>query len=226
VRIPDYVNGLATTDAPWTAGSDHYAIDKLLFDVVNGGFIEEDPTTTDWETSKDLLGKGEIASMVLGSWSIVQMQEAAADPADISYMPFPSQKDGKYFASIGGDYKMGVNKNSSNKEAAKAWLTWFVDESGFSFDQGGLPPRIDGDIPSQYDNFTRLDVQFIEQNPAPAGSEGLVSRIDDEAEIGLYRPDYRQRIVDAGRGATGESIEDIFADLNSRWAEARTAVGG
>lgn len=206
---PDAVNKLATLDAPWAPGEEHHTIDSLLYRVVNEGLTEEDPTTTDWEQSKTLIAEGKIASMVLGSWAIVQMQEKAADAADIGYMPFPSAKDGVLHSTIGGDYKNAVNINSENKEAARAWVDWFADESNYAFDQGGIPPVKEAALPSQYDDFTAAGVEFVELDPAPAGQEGLVQRIDSAAEIGLFEPTYRQRIVDAARGATDESLEEI-----------------
>lgn len=222
---PQYVNEMAYTDAPWTEGSDHHTIDSLLWEAVEDGLIEPDPATSDWETSKGLLGNGEVATMMLGSWSIVQMQEAAATADDIGYMPFPHQVDGTFYSTAGGDYKVGINKHSGNLEAARAWLDWFVDESGYAESQGGIPPRLDGNFPSQLAEFETLGVQFVEIAPAPAGEEGLTSNIDSEAEIGLFEPIYRQRIVDAARGQVDETLEDIFDDLNSRWAEARAELG-
>lgn len=223
---PNYVNELAHTDAPWTEGSDHYVIDKLLYDIVAAGLNEEDPTTTAWEPSKDLIGSGEIATMLLGSWAIVQMQQAAANPDDIGYMPFPSQVDGVSWSTAGGDYHQGINVNSQNKEAARAWLDWFANESGFSSDEQGIPPAIGGEFPAALAAFDELGVQYISQLPAPAGEEGWVDNIDNEAEVGLWQPIYRQRIIDAARGATGESLDDIFTDLNTRWAAARAEVTG
>jgi len=222
---PDYLTNMAKTDAPWTEGSDHFVIDSLLYDVVAAGLVEGDPTTTDWETSKVDLGTGAIATMPLGSWAIVQMEEAAANPDDVGYMPFPSQVDGTYYSTANGDYKVAINKNSGNKEAARAWLDFFIDDSGFAFDQGGISPRLDGENAPQLSGFTELGVEFVELAPPPAGEEGLTGEIDAEAEIGAFDAIYRQRIVDAARGQLDESKEDIFADLNSRWAAARAELG-
>ncbi|MEM8859313.1 MAG: ABC transporter substrate-binding protein, partial [Chloroflexota bacterium] len=133
----DYSNELAYTDAPFAEGGDHYAMYKMLYDLAAAGLIEDDPATTDWETSKILLGTGEVASMVLGSWSIVQMQDSADNPDDIGYMPFPSGNS-TVCASAGGDWKMGININSPNQDAARAWVDWFLNESGFAADQGGI----------------------------------------------------------------------------------------
>ena len=220
---PDYSNELAYSDAPFTEGNDHYTLYKLMYDLVANELVEADPSTSDWETSKLLLGSGEIASMVLGSWSIVQMQDAADNPDDIGYMPFPGGGDG-VCSSAGGDWKMGINVNSENKAAARAWVDWFLHESGFANDQGGIPTVKGQPFPATLASFEALNVELMAQNPPPAGEEGWVDNIDAEAEIGLWAPPFRQRIVDAARGNTDESIEDIFADLNARWAEARAEV--
>ncbi|WP_062213744.1 ABC transporter substrate-binding protein [Demequina oxidasica] len=220
------VNELADTDAPWSEGMDHYIIDSLIFDAAAAGNIEEDPTTTNWEQSKTDLGTGKIGAMALGSWAIVQMQEAADDAADIGYMPFPNQVDGTFHSVISGDYKNGINVHSENKAAARAWIDWFADESGYATDQGGISPRLDGPTPDTLKDFDAAGVEYIELTPPPAGQESLVSDIDNAAEIGLWSPDYRQRIVDAARGARDETKQDIFDDLNSKWAEARASVEG
>ena len=221
---PDYVNEMTQTDAPWTEGSDHYVMDSLLFDAVAAGLTEVDPTTTNWEQSKSDLGTGKIGAMVLGSWAITQMQDAADDAADIGYMPFPTQVDGTFHSVISGDYKNAINVNSENKDAARAWIDWFADESGYAASQGGISPRLDGPTPDTLADFETAGVEYIELNPAPEGEESLVNDIDTASEIGLWSPDYRQRIVDAARGARDESKEDIFADLNAKWAAGRADV--
>lgn len=227
---PNHFTKLAHDPAPWAAGKDHYVIGKLMYDVVKAGLVEEDPTTTAWEPSKALIGSGKIGTMVLGSWAIVQMQQAAVAAGgtaeDIGYMPFPSQVGGTYYSTAGGDYKVAVNINSENKDAAKAWLTWFVDESGFAANEGGIPPLIAGDFPSQLAEFDSLGVKFVEQLPPPAGEESLTNNIDKEAEIGLFDPKFPQRIIDAARGASDETLDAIFADLNKRWNDAKTKLGG
>ncbi|MBO1752593.1 carbohydrate ABC transporter substrate-binding protein [Actinotalea sp. BY-33] len=221
---PEAANALAHTDAPWAEGEEHFVIDSLLFDAVEAGYTEPDPVTTNWEESKGLLGRGEVSAMVLGSWAIVQMQAAAENPDDIGYLPFPYQVDGTFHVNTGGDYKNGINVSSENKAAARAWIDWFADESGYATDEGGLSPRLDGPDPDTLSDFEGLDLEYIELAPAPDGEEGLVNEIDSQAQIGFWSPDYRQRIVDAARGASGESKEEIFADLNDRWAAARAAV--
>jgi len=218
---PEASNKLAHDDAPWAEGKEHFIIDSLLWEVVARGLTEKDPTTTNWEQSKGLIGTGKVATMMLGSWAIVQMQQAATDKADIGYLPFPVQVGGKFHSVIGGDYKNAVNINSKNKATARAWVDWFAKESKYAVDQGGISPVLTDPQPTTLADFTAAAVEYLEMTPAPAGEEGLVQRIDSASEIGMWDPKYRQRLVDAARGAKKETKEAIFADLNRRWAAAK-----
>ena len=226
---PDYQNKMTTSDEPWAEGTDHFTIDSLLWDAVNQGYTEDDPTATDWETSKSLLATGGISAMPLGSWAISQMQQAVTDiggdPAQIGYLPFPHQTDGIFYATAGGDYNQAININSKNKVTARAWIDWFNTESGYAEAQGGLSPLKDGPVPATLVDFETLGVEFVVQNPGAAGKESLLDDIDKKAEIGLFAPEYRQRLIDSARGATDETKEQIFQDLNTRWADARAAIG-
>jgi len=223
----DYVNEMTQTDEPWTAGTDHYVIDSLLYDAVSQKLTEDDPTSTNWELSKTKMGDGTVAAMMLGSWAIPQMQKAAQeaghDAADIGYMPFPAQVDGKFHAMTGGDYNLAINVHSQNKPAARAWIDWFNHESGYSESQEGLSPLIDGPVPATLKDFEATGVQYLTLNPAPAGKESLLGDIDKAAEIGLTSPDYRQKIIDAARTGS-QSAQAIFDDLNARWAQGRAKI--
>jgi raffinose/stachyose/melibiose transport system substrate-binding protein len=221
---PDTPTKLGQDDAPWSPGKEHFVIDSLLYDAVKAGLTEPDPTTTNWEQSKGLLGTGKIATMMLGSWSIVQMQQAATSKDDIGYWPFPYQTDGKFHTVVGGDYKNAINVNSKNKATARAWIDWFTDESNYATDQGGVATVKSAAMPSTLAGLTAAKTEFIEFNPAPKGQEGLADKIGNAAEIALYDGKYRQGIVDAARGAKNQSKDQIFADLNKKWAQARAKL--
>jgi hypothetical protein len=139
-------------------------------------------------------------------------------------MPFPTQVNGKFYSNIAGDYKNAINKNSPNQAAAKAWVYWFEDQSGFAFDQGGVSPRVDGKNPTQLADFDTLGVVYQEQTPATPGNEAWLGMIQDSSKIQLFDQTWVQRIVDAARGQTKESLDAIFSDLNAKWKAARAAV--
>lgn len=121
----DYIGGTATGDAKYLNqvlehtknpfkdpgdGTHAYNVYKILYDAVADGLTEDDYSTTDWESSKGKMNNGEIATMVLGSWAVSQMQAAGDNAEDVGYMPFPITVDGKQYASSGPDYAFGINK--------------------------------------------------------------------------------------------------------------------
>jgi ABC-type glycerol-3-phosphate transport system substrate-binding protein len=229
---PDYNNlKLPHLDAPFAKDQPLYMTYKLLYDAVKAGYTEKDPTTTDWEKSKVSIANGEIGVMALGSWAITQMQEKAVaagkDPSIIGYMPFPTNINGKQYAAAGPDYLMGVNKNSPNQDIAKAFVTWFIEQSNFAYDQGGIPTLLDAKLPPAYNDFAKAGVIFVVDTAAKAGEEGLVNNIDKESEIGWNNGSglWQSTIVDAARGQTSESFDDLMNAANTKWAEARKSLG-
>ncbi|GAA2443354.1 ABC transporter substrate-binding protein [Streptomyces lavendulocolor] len=212
--------------SPWKEGGELRTVDTLLHDIVKRGLSEKDPTTTNWETSKGLLAKGDVGAMMLGSWAITQMQGAAKDAGgsadDIGFLPFPAQKDGKFCATLVSDYQQAVSIHSGNKPAARAWIDWFTGKSGYSDKEGAVPTLKAAPMPATLKDFVDNDVTFVERSEAQTGP---VNAIDNAAELGLNKPDYRQKLIDIARGAQKGSLRDYFADLDKRWDEAAKTAG-
>ena len=107
--------------------------------------------------------------MWLGSWAVSQMQDAAkkagTDPAQIGFMPFPTQKDGKFCSVAGPDYQQAINKNSKYQAADRAWIDWFTDKSGYAQTQGSIPTAKTGTLPATLADYTKLGVNYIELSP-------------------------------------------------------------
>ncbi|MFJ6794909.1 ABC transporter substrate-binding protein [Streptomyces sp. NPDC091268] len=223
---PQASNKLAGPVSPWAPGSELRTIDTLLHDIVKQGLAEKDPSTTNWEASKGLLGQGKVGSMMLGSWSITQMRNAAQEgggsAADIGFMPFPVQKDGHFCAAVVSDYQQAVNVHSRHKAAARAWIDWFTEKSGYAEKEGAVSAVKAAALPETLKDFVDNDVKLVERSESATGT---VNDIDQAAEIGLNKPDYRQQIVDAARGVRGRGLDEVFGDLNKRWNEAAKSAG-
>jgi ABC-type glycerol-3-phosphate transport system substrate-binding protein len=217
---------LAGAVSPWKEGGELHTIDSLLHGIVKAGLSEKDPSTTNWEASKGLIAQGKVATMQLGSWAITQMQDAArkagTDPDDIGFMPFPAQKDGRFCATLVSDYQQAVNVHSEHKAAARAWIDWFTEKSGYAAKEGAVPAVKSAPMPGTLEDFVDNDVTFVERSESMTGE---VNAIDNAAEIGLTKPDYRQQLVDLARGARKGTLEGFFADLDKRWDEAALAAG-
>jgi ABC-type glycerol-3-phosphate transport system substrate-binding protein len=224
---PAWKNAMVGSDTPWTPDSDYGVVDGLIYDAVAQGLTEADPTTTNWEESKRLLGTGQVATMVLGSWALPQMAAAAeaagASGEDIAYAPTPVQVDGTFHSVAGGDYNLGINVNSDNKATARAWIDWFNHESGYSESQAGLSPIIDGPVPAALASFVD-QVELITLNPAEEGKESLFADIDTASGIVTTDPKFRQKTIDDARSGA-RTKEQIFDDLNAQWAEGRSSAG-
>ncbi|WP_405620490.1 extracellular solute-binding protein [Streptomyces sp. NBC_00076] len=211
---------------PWAKDADLRVGDTLLYDTVKSGLIEKDPTTSNWEESKPRTAKGEIATQWLGTWALVQFQDAAkkagVNPDDIGFMPFPSQVDGKFCAVIGPDYNQAVNVHSKHKDAARAWIDWFTDKSTYAQDNLAISPLRDAPLPAVLKPYEDAGVKFIEVDD---GKGAQVKSIDNQSETGIYAPEYRQKLVDLARGARKGSLDGFFADLSERWTEAQKNSG-
>ncbi|MFJ4949897.1 ABC transporter substrate-binding protein [Streptomyces sp. NPDC088760] len=211
---------------PWAEGADLRVGDTLLYDIVHRGLAEKDPTTTNWEASKGRLAKGEIATEWLGTWAVIQFRDAAKkagqNPDDIGFMPFPAQVGGTFCAVVGPDYNQAVNVHSPHKDAARAWIDWFTDKSGYDKDNLAISPLRDAPLPSVLKPYEDAGVKLIELDDT-AGAE--VKQIDSESEVGINAPDYRQKLVDLARGARGGSLDGFLDDLGEKWTGTAKRVG-
>ncbi|MET7644183.1 ABC transporter substrate-binding protein [Streptomyces sp. NPDC005426] len=220
-------DSLAKTKEPWSSGSDLYAIDKLLYTIVEKKLAEPDPTTTNWEDSKAQIGAGKVATMWLGSWAISQMRAGAKaagkNPDDIAFMPFPAQHDGAYCSVLRPDYQYAVNAHSDNKEAARAWIDWYITKSGQAAGEGSISSVKGAPLPDTLKAFSDNDVMMI-----PQDQERIVdvNKIDKASEIGITAQGYRQKLVDVARGAADGDMDSYFGELNGKWAEAQQTLGG
>lgn len=216
----DYHNNvMAREENPFSEGKSNYIVHKLLYDIIANDLCENDPFTTDWESSKVRVNKGEIATMTLGSWAITQCMDAAENSDDIGYMPFPYNIDGKQYATAGADYCYAINVHSKNKEVARAWIDFMINDSGFALSEGGISLVNDSPMPDTLKDFA--DINLISDNPATPENEGLFDKINDDSEVALYADIEKMRIVEAAVGSTDESFDDIMNDWNARWAEAQ-----
>ena len=201
----------------------YYKVFKLMYDVFsNSDLIEEDPTTTEWESSKQWMADGKIGTMVMGSWAVSQFQSfAEGHEDDIGYMPAPfTAEDGNQYAQTSGDYCMAVSKHSENKELAKKYVEWFALESGFAQDEGMISTNPNDELPDNLSAFA--DCVLIEETVAPDELQGKFDEIDkgDAANVKIKLA----AAAFAGKGEDG--FKAILDDCNSKWATSRDSILG
>lgn len=193
---------------------------NILYRAVKEQLIEDDLANTSWELSKGALNRGEIATMVLGSWAVSQIQGADSHPEDVAYMPFPISVDGVQYSVATGDYCYGINNKISDekKVAAMIFLKYLIENSTYAYDQGSIPTPKGGQYPDTLSSFTNT----VLLKDSPPGEEGdLFTLVNYSTDI-LLESDSTHiiRVIDAAMNGS-ESLDDIVEDWNKQWNQAQ-----
>ena len=152
VADPDFSAKMAHDASPWDPGKGMYITDKLLYDVVKAGLNEKDPTDhrlgavqgpgrhrQDRRRCRSV--RGPSARCRAGPRSPASTRTTS--PTCRSRM----QVDGKFQSTVGGDLRLAINKNTKCMDAAKAWVSYFIDDSGYAANEAGIPTSLNGRAP-------------------------------------------------------------------------------
>ncbi len=224
---PDYKNDvLLHSKNPFSKNKENsgaYAVYYILYNAVADKLVEDDPASSDWESSKTMINNGEIGAMVLGSWCVQQFKDAGDHPDDIGYMPFPISVKGTQYAASGGNYAYAVNKESSsdNQIAAELYIKWLLEESTIFEDEGSIPALKGEDLPESLAEFE--GVELLSDNAAREGEENLYDDIRNTAEV--LSGDYPvSTVLEAALYGT-ESLDDLMNEWNEKWTSAQESCG-
>lgn len=218
---PDYkANGFVNELDPFLEGTTHYQVYKLLYDIVSNGLCEAKPEESDWDQSKVMLNNGEIGCMAIGSWALKQVQDAGSNGDSVAYMPFPNEVDGKQYMTIVDDYCYAINKNSEQKEAARDYIDFMLDESGYALNQEVLSVVKTDPILDSYGDMN--SVICLCDNEASDNNYQKRQTLSANLNI-LDSTDEIKRVIEAAEGKRNETFDEIAQDWNERWESSRTA---
>ncbi|THF74998.1 ABC transporter substrate-binding protein [Cohnella fermenti] len=211
-----WTDTLLTSDAPFTVDGPWGTLINIARTFVEKGWVEKDLSTNNWELSKGEVASGKAAMYFLGNWVIPQVIGAGAASEDIGFFPLPYDNSGKYNAPLGGDYFVGVSKDSKNKELANAWVEFFVKESGYQADSGFMP-IVKSETPEspQLAEFKSFNPTFIESE----ATDPKYNEIMNKAEIAIGTGSVDQELI------TAKDLQKSFDELNKKWAAAKKALG-
>lgn len=208
----DVGNGRADTDTPYAEDSYYYQSWSIIRTMKEKGFLEPDINSTNWEQSKKDVASGKFAMYGLGNWVINQVIGVGANSDDVGFFPFPADNSGQPKAPLGSDFFYAVNKNG-NVAAAKAFIQWIIEDSGYEDFAGFIPTLKDKQSGlSQLAEFKSYNPTFVE---AVAGSDKATqiqnkAQIDQEAAV--------QEFVLA------KDPKQVIDKLNTAWAKARKEI--
>lgn len=219
---PDYKNNkLLHQKDPFTKNdemSGPYAVFYTMYEAVANKLVEEDPLSSDWDSSKAKINNGEIATMVLGSWCVQQFKDAGDHPEDIGYMPFPITVGGKQAAASGGNYAYAINNKASadNQIASMLYVKWLLEESPIFADEGSIPAKKGEPLPDALAEFA--GVELMSDNAPAQGEDGLYDRIRNKAEVlsGDYPPSECLEAALYGK----KTLDELMGEWNQKWSDA------
>ena len=224
----NYKNKMIYMDNPFSSGKPYNTVMKMLYDVVDQNLVEDDPSTSTWDTCKNLIAQGKVAATVIGSWATTNAQEAAQNPEDIVFAAFPWNIDGKQYATIAADYAYAINKNISPEryQVAKDYIIWLTEKSNFSYDAGGIPIMKGEKYPKTLSALQDAGVTLVPDSPPHPDDIGLFDELNSESELYLGKFPEKARLVEAAMGQTDESFSSIMEDWNKRWTKAQIELLG
>lgn len=202
---------------PFREGTPHNESLGLLYDLVANGYTEIGNIDMPWWDSVIGINSGDVGCAAIGTWALYNYKTVGENGHNIGFMPFPNNIDGKQYATVTADYSYAIAKNSDNKEAARAFIDFMLDESGYAFDHDTISILKTDPYPECYGDMT----QTIIQNSTSATAEGYLHYSTLSRNLNLYDQNEYIRIVEAAAGIREESFEDIMNDWNARWEASR-----
>lgn len=210
----DFPNERLNMEAPFSMDNGYGKAMSLLRTLAEKGYLEKDINSTNWEQSKKDVANGKMGMYFLGNWVINQVIGVGAESDNIGFFPLPFDNSGEIRAGLNPDFFYAVSKDSKNLEAAKAFLTWMLEDSGYEDFAGFISPLEGRESKlTQLAEFQATGVDLQEGMP----DDPKVIEISNKAQIDL--PAIAQEFVLA------KDPQAVLDKWNKAWAKAKKDLG-
>ncbi|WP_447064954.1 ABC transporter substrate-binding protein [Vibrio alginolyticus] len=211
----DVYEKMLQQDKPFSGETAYNTSLSVLKKLIDEGLTEKDLMTNSWEDSKNAIAKGDAAMYYLGNWVIPQVIERGADSDNIGFMPIPADDSGVLKAQMNHDWAYAVSRHSKNKETAKAYLKFLIEESDFDKIAGFIPT-----LKSKEPSLDQLN-EYMSYEPVviqtPVSSSTFIE-VNNRSKIDFYAGGYIQDVM------TARNFEEALEKLDSRWNRAKKRV--
>lgn len=210
---PAHQNKRADSETPYTLDNAYGKSWGILREFHENGFLEKDVNSTNWEQSKKDVAQGNFGMYLLGNWVINQIIENGAASEDIGFFPFPADNTGKAKAPLNPDFFYVVNKKG-NVPAAKAFVQWIIEESGYD-DFAGFIPTLKDKQPklAQLAEFNSNNVTFFE----PAAPVDAATEIQNKMQL--------DQAATVQEFVLAKDPQKVLDKVNTAWAKAKKDLG-
>ncbi|HZG55040.1 ABC transporter substrate-binding protein [Paenibacillus sp.] len=187
----------------------------VLKKLIDGGYVEPDLFSTDWEGSIRDIAQGRAGMYFIGQWLLPQMETTGGgNPADFGFVPFPYDNSGTYKAVLGGDYHWAVSATSDNIPTAKAWVKFLLEESDYANDSGLLPTlkTRESNIP-QLAEFNSFNPTYLPYDPPSQDA----TKVEQHMQFDAIK--FMQEAV------TSPDMAAVFDAYGKKYADAKKSLG-
>ena len=212
-------NDFVYEENPFYEGKNHYKVYELLYNLVKNGYVEENVMECTWDDACKMLNNGEIGCIAIGSWAMNQIRNAGDNSENIAFMPFPNNIDGKQYLTAEMDFSYGISAKSKNKEVARAYVTFMLEESGYALEQENISLFKSDLYPKTFRELGNIEVMV----EAADYDKDWFFYQELSKNLSLNDVKEIQRIIKAGTDIEPEDFEDIMNDWNQRWEKSRTS---
>lgn len=210
----NFPNERLNMEAPFSMDNGYGKAMSLLRTLAEKGYLEKDINSTNWEQSKKDVANGKMGMYFLGNWVINQVIGVGDESDNIGFFPLPFDNSGEIRAGLNPDFFYAVSKDSKNLKAAKAFLTWMLEDSGYEDFAGFISPLEGRESKlTQLAEFQATGVDLQEGLP----DDPKVIEISNKAQIDL--PAIAQEFVLA------KDPQAVLDKWNKAWAKAKKDLG-
>lgn len=214
----NYNNTLLNKNNLFSPESEYYNVYKFLYECVSENLIEEPFVSSKWEDGINLIEEGKLGAAVVSLDMYNQAKKVALNSNSIVYEPLKNS-DGEYYLYGEPSYGIGINKESNNKEEAKMWLEYLLDDTDF-LEFAGDTSMLEKNPESNYEEYINKDnVRIIYPSETSEENIGKFEKIDNEACLGIYGGSFTFNLIN--EAASGKkSYEELCDEWNSKWNSA------
>lgn len=212
----DFKENVIKSGTAFNEGQPIREVMDLFYNLSSKKLIEDDPVTSDQAKGYQMVADGKAAMIMRGSQDLPTIQ-ALNTNSKISIAPFPVQLNGKTSLALGTPAVVGINKNSTNKATAKAFLDFFISrESGYSDDLKGYPSK-KSDLTDEEKKIFDANNIVLTAPPTPVDIEQKYTKIANEVGVGRIG-DVLQKTINIGLYPDkNESYDDYIKSLEDKW---------
>ncbi|WP_256757128.1 ABC transporter substrate-binding protein [Cohnella sp. WQ 127256] len=213
-----YLSDIAQDDQPFTEGKPFFKAYKQIEQLYASKVMGRDPLGISWDQATDLFTSKQAAVVAAGLWFAPTYESKVGNIDDLAAFPMPYRETDSEPLKIMmfTDHFYGITNGSDHQEEAKAFLTWFFSPDVYQtyIDAQKLVSTFEG---------VESNVPFLKTFYASNQNE-IFSYIPGDSEYTRITNAIQLDVKAIGQDMmTGKKVEDILADLNTKWAKAKAS---